>query len=71
MISVAINRNLWLSLVLALPTVIALYVLTNISYFTAMDKATLLNSNAVAIVDKTPTLMMKNYTICFDCLDVG
>lgn len=71
MISVAINRNLWLSIVLALPAVMALYVLTNISYFTVMDKATLLNSNAVAIVNKTPTLFMKNYTIYFDCLDMG
>lgn len=60
MISTSINRNLWLSIVLALPAVIALYTLTNISYFTAMDKTTLLNSNAVAIVDRTQILLMKS-----------
>ncbi|CAF4021696.1 unnamed protein product [Rotaria sordida] len=43
------KRNLWLSIVLALPSVIILYLLTNISYFTAMDKVTLLNSNSVAV----------------------
>ncbi|CAF2791731.1 unnamed protein product [Rotaria sp. Silwood2] len=43
------KRNLWLSIVLALPYVIILYLLINISYFTVMDKVTLLNSNAVAV----------------------
>ncbi|CAF2685034.1 unnamed protein product [Rotaria sp. Silwood2] len=43
------KRNLWLSIVLALPTVIVLYVLTNISYFTVMNTAELLNSKAVAV----------------------
>ncbi|CAF3832093.1 unnamed protein product [Rotaria sordida] len=43
------KRNLWLSIVLALPCVIILYILTNISYFTAMNKVELLNSNAVAV----------------------
>ena len=43
------DRNLWLSIVLAVPSVILLYVLTNISYFTVMDKAALLNSDAVAM----------------------
>jgi hypothetical protein len=46
----AFYRNLWLSIVLALPSVIILYVLTNISYFTVMNKAELLSSNAVAVV---------------------
>ena len=46
-------RNLWMSIVLALPSVIILYVLTNISYFTVMSKATLLSSNAVAVVCRT------------------
>jgi amino acid transporter len=45
-----IHRNLWLSIVLALPSVIVLYLLTNISYFTVMNKAALLSSNAVAVV---------------------
>jgi amino acid transporter len=44
------DRNLWLSIVLALPTVIILYLLTNISYFTVMNTAALLSSNAVAVV---------------------
>ncbi|CAF2550574.1 unnamed protein product [Rotaria sp. Silwood2] len=43
------QRNLWLSIVLALPCVIILYILTNISYFTVMNKAELLSSNAVAV----------------------
>ncbi|CAF0777144.1 unnamed protein product [Rotaria sordida] len=43
------KRNLWLSIVLALPCVIILYILTNISYFTAMNKVELLISNAVAV----------------------
>jgi hypothetical protein len=43
-------RNLWLAIVLALPSIMVLYVLTNISYFTVMNKATLLSSNAVAVV---------------------
>ncbi|CAF3601899.1 unnamed protein product [Rotaria sordida] len=43
------KRDLWLSIVLALPAVIILYVLTNISYFTVMNKATLLTSDAVAV----------------------
>ncbi len=43
-------RNLWLSIVLALPSVVILYILTNISYFTVMNKAELLSSNAVAVV---------------------
>ncbi|CAF4190769.1 unnamed protein product [Rotaria socialis] len=43
------KRNLWLSIVLALPSVIILYLLTNISYFTVMNKATLLSSTAVAV----------------------
>ncbi|CAF4558375.1 unnamed protein product [Rotaria sp. Silwood1] len=43
------QRNLWLSIVLALPSVIILYLLTNISYFTVMNKAVLLSSNAVAV----------------------
>ncbi|CAF3008133.1 unnamed protein product, partial [Rotaria sp. Silwood2] len=43
------QRNLWLSIVLALPSVIVLYFLTNISYFTVMNKAVLLSSNAVAV----------------------
>ena len=46
-------RNLWMSIVLALPSVIILYVLTNISYFTVMSKATLLSSNAAAVVCRT------------------
>ncbi len=45
-------RNLWLSIVVAMPSVIVLYLLTNISYFTVMNKATLLSSNAVAVVWK-------------------
>lgn len=44
------NRNLWLSIVIAVPAVTALYVLTNISYFTVLNKAALLSSNAVAVV---------------------
>lgn len=44
------HRNIWLSMALALPTVMVLYVLTNISYFTVMNKAALLSSNAVALV---------------------
>ncbi|CAF1234253.1 unnamed protein product [Adineta steineri] len=43
------KRNLWLSIALALPSVIVLYLFTNISYFTVMSKATLLSSNAVAV----------------------
>ncbi|CAF1380893.1 unnamed protein product [Rotaria sp. Silwood1] len=43
------KRNLGLAIILALPTVTILYVLTNISYFTAMSPAVLLNSNAVAV----------------------
>ncbi|CAF3689710.1 unnamed protein product [Rotaria sordida] len=43
------KRNLGLALALALPTVIILYVLINISYFTVMSKAVLLSSNAVAV----------------------
>ncbi|CAF4707970.1 unnamed protein product [Rotaria sp. Silwood1] len=43
------KRNLWLSIVLAVPCVIILYILTNISYFTVMNKAELLSSNAVAV----------------------
>ncbi|CAF3922686.1 unnamed protein product [Adineta steineri] len=43
------KRNLWLSIVLALPSVMILYLLTNISYFTVMNKAALLSSNAVAV----------------------
>ncbi|CAF1289956.1 unnamed protein product [Adineta ricciae] len=44
------KRNLWLSIVLALPFVMILYLLTNISYFTVMSKGALLSSNAVAVV---------------------
>ncbi|UJR38710.1 hypothetical protein I4U23_031375 [Adineta vaga] len=43
------KRNLWLSIVVAVPIVIILYVLTNISYFTVMTKSVLLSSNAVAM----------------------
>ncbi|CAF1101483.1 unnamed protein product [Rotaria sp. Silwood1] len=43
------KRNLWLSIVLALPSVMILYVLTNISYFTVMNKAELLTSQSVAV----------------------
>ncbi|CAF1122816.1 unnamed protein product [Rotaria sordida] len=43
------KRNLWLSIVLALSSVIILYLLTNISYFTVMNKAELLSSDAVAM----------------------
>ncbi|CAF2053480.1 unnamed protein product [Rotaria magnacalcarata] len=43
------KRNLWLSVVLGLPSVIVLYVLTNISYFTVMNKVELLSSDAVAV----------------------
>ncbi|CAF1418645.1 unnamed protein product [Adineta ricciae] len=43
------KKNLWLSIVVALPIVIVLYVLTNISYFTVMTKSALLSSNAVAM----------------------
>ncbi|CAF1418832.1 unnamed protein product [Rotaria sordida] len=43
------KRNLWLSIVLALPAVIVLYVLINISYFTVMNKTALLTSQAVAV----------------------
>ncbi|UJR36528.1 hypothetical protein I4U23_029249 [Adineta vaga] len=43
------KRNLWLSIVLALPFVMIFYLLTNISYFTVMNKAALLSSNAVAV----------------------
>ncbi|CAF4125391.1 unnamed protein product, partial [Adineta steineri] len=43
------KRNLSLALALSLPTVIILYILTNISYFTVMSKAELLSSNAVAV----------------------
>lgn len=62
------HRNLWLAIVLALPSVIVLYLLTNISYFIAMDKTTLLNSDAVAMVSST-----SNYYIFIILLpiDVG
>ncbi|CAF3243300.1 unnamed protein product, partial [Rotaria sp. Silwood2] len=43
------KRNLWLSIVVALSSVIILYLLTNISYFTVMSKAELLSSDAVAM----------------------
>ncbi|CAF1388436.1 unnamed protein product [Rotaria sordida] len=43
------KRNLWLAIILALPSIIVIYLLTNISYFTVMDKATLLSSDAVAV----------------------
>ncbi|CAF3850546.1 unnamed protein product [Rotaria sordida] len=43
------KRNLWLSIVLALSSVIILYLLTNISYFTVMNKAELLSSDTVAM----------------------
>ncbi|CAF4880580.1 unnamed protein product, partial [Rotaria sp. Silwood1] len=43
------QRNLWLSIVLALPAVTVLYVLTNVSYFTVLSKAALLSSSAVAV----------------------
>ncbi|CAF2946510.1 unnamed protein product [Rotaria sp. Silwood2] len=43
------QRNLWLSIVLALPAVTVLYVLTNISYFTVLSKAAMLSSNVVAV----------------------
>ncbi|CAF1257140.1 unnamed protein product, partial [Adineta ricciae] len=43
------KRNLWLSIVVAIPAVIILYILTNISYFTVMTKSELLSSNAVAM----------------------
>ncbi|CAF0938792.1 unnamed protein product [Adineta ricciae] len=43
------KKNLWLSIVVALPIVIVLYVLTNISYFTVMTKSALLSSDAVAM----------------------
>ncbi|CAF1062901.1 unnamed protein product [Adineta steineri] len=43
------KRNLWLSISLAVPIVIMLYVCINISYFTVMNKAELLSSNAVAV----------------------
>ncbi|CAF4949805.1 unnamed protein product [Rotaria sp. Silwood1] len=43
------KRNLWLSIVVALSSVIVLYLLTNISYFTVMNKAELLSSDAVAM----------------------
>ncbi|UJR18649.1 hypothetical protein I4U23_005557 [Adineta vaga] len=43
------KRNLWLSIVVAIPTVIVLYIFTNISYFTVMTKSELLSSNAVAM----------------------
>ena len=46
----SVARNLWLSIVLALPSVIVLYLLTNISYFTVMSKEELLSSSAVAVV---------------------
>jgi hypothetical protein len=46
------SRNLWLAIVLALPFVVILYVLTNVSYFTVMSKAELLSSSAVAVVCK-------------------
>ncbi|CAM4956179.1 unnamed protein product [Rotaria socialis] len=43
------KRNLWLSIVVALSSVIVLYLLTNISYFTVMNTAELLSSDAVAM----------------------
>ncbi|CAF1180369.1 unnamed protein product [Rotaria sordida] len=43
------KRNLWLSIVVALSSVIILYLLANISYFTVMNKAELLSSDAVAV----------------------
>ncbi|CAF0835435.1 unnamed protein product [Rotaria sordida] len=43
------QRDLWLSIALALPAVTVLYVLTNISYFTVLSKAALLSSTAVAV----------------------
>ncbi|CAM4784309.1 unnamed protein product [Rotaria magnacalcarata] len=43
------KRNLWLSIVVALSSVIVLYLLTNISYFTVMNTAELLRSDAVAM----------------------
>jgi L-type amino acid transporter 9 len=49
------SRNLWLAIVLALPLVVILYVLTNVSYFTVMNKAELLSSSAVAVVCKRIT----------------
>ena len=62
-------RNLWLAIVLALPSVIVLYVLTNLSYFTVMNETELISSNAVAIVRKST---LKSYSIvCFCCIDLG
>ncbi|CAF1362772.1 unnamed protein product [Rotaria sp. Silwood1] len=43
------KRNLWLAIVVGLSSVIILYLLTNISYFTVMNKAALLSSDAVAV----------------------
>jgi hypothetical protein len=61
------NRNLWLSIVLAVPSVIVLYLLTNISYFTVMNKAVLLSSNAVAVVRSENRRCLINY----QCIDMG
>ncbi|CAF4698840.1 unnamed protein product [Rotaria sp. Silwood1] len=43
------KRNLWLAIVVALSSVIIIYLLINISYFTVMSKAELLSSDAVAV----------------------
>ncbi|CAF1201221.1 unnamed protein product [Didymodactylos carnosus] len=48
-VSQIVTGNLWLSIIIAVPTVTVLYLLTNISYFTVMTKAALLSSNAVAV----------------------
>ena len=57
-----LSRNLWRSIVLALPLVIVLYLLANVSYFTVMSKAALLSSNAVAVVRWTIALFAAERT---------
>ena len=44
------NRNIPLTVYIAMPLVTVLYVLANVSYFTVMDTSEILNSPAVAIV---------------------
>ena len=57
-------RNLPLSIIIAIPTVIVIYLLANVSYFTVMTAEELLASPAVAMVNVNLQIQTRNFRSC-------